>query len=217
MYAQFRTQYPMGSLTSEVLQAQEGHYIVRAIVQVGNTTLATGLSAASSIEQAEDRARARALIVLGIELPTYEPQAHLMEVTESQSAPTARLSAHQLELPSALTAPSELAEWQAIEASSPVRPTLQSESSQTTVPWAELPFSRQDSAPSAPKPASAPLDLSDVITQTDVELKRLRWTTAKGRKYLEQVYSKRSRQHLTTPELLEFLQYLQSLPTPAQR
>jgi hypothetical protein len=63
--------------------------------------------------------------------------------------------------------------------------------------------------------SSQPLgvDLSDIIAKTSVELKRLGWTEAQGREHLQQVYGKRSRQHLTDPELLHFLTYLESLPT----
>ncbi|NJN20152.1 MAG: hypothetical protein HC812_01765 [Leptolyngbya sp. RL_3_1] len=63
-------------------------------------------------------------------------------------------------------------------------------------------------------PMPAPIDLSDVIAQTDVELKRLAWSVADGREYLEQTYGKRSRHDLTDEELLAFLLHLESLPTP---
>ena len=46
---------------------------------------------------------------------------------------------------------------------------------------------------------------------TDVEVKRLGWTTEQGRNYLKKKYGKRSRLHLTDKQLLEFLNYLQSL------
>jgi hypothetical protein len=61
---------------------------------------------------------------------------------------------------------------------------------------------------------SEPIDLSDLIARTNVELKRLGWNNQKGREYLEQKYNKRSRQHLNDEELLEFLHYLESLPSP---
>jgi len=59
-----------------------------------------------------------------------------------------------------------------------------------------------------------PIDLSDVIAQTSVELKRLGWSDVQGRMHLQQTYEKRSRQQLTDEELLEFLQYLQAQPSP---
>jgi hypothetical protein len=60
-----------------------------------------------------------------------------------------------------------------------------------------------------------PVDLSDIIAQTDVELQRLRWDVHQGREFLEKTYSKRSRHDLTDEELLEFLLYLESQPTPS--
>ena len=54
-----------------------------------------------------------------------------------------------------------------------------------------------------------PVDLSDVIAQTDVELTRLGWSSTQGREYLEKTYGKRSRQQLTDDELMSFLLYLE--------
>ena len=59
------------------------------------------------------------------------------------------------------------------------------------------------------------LDFSDIIARSNAELKRLGWTTEQGREYLIQTYGKRSRQVLSDEELLEFLRYLESLPTPS--
>ncbi len=64
-------------------------------------------------------------------------------------------------------------------------------------------------------PLPAPIDLSDVIAQTDVELKRLAWSVGDGREYLVETYGKRSRHDLTDEELLAFLLHLEALPTPA--
>ncbi len=60
----------------------------------------------------------------------------------------------------------------------------------------------------------APVDLSDIIAQTGIELRRLGWTDSQGREYLKTTYGKLSRHHLSDAELLEFLCYLESLPTP---
>lgn len=61
----------------------------------------------------------------------------------------------------------------------------------------------------------APINLSDVIAQTDVELRRLNWSVADGRDYLTSTYGKRSRHDLTDEELLAFLLHLEALPTPS--
>ncbi len=59
-----------------------------------------------------------------------------------------------------------------------------------------------------------PVDLSDVIAKTDVELQRLGWTPEQGREHLIKTYGKRGRTLLTEEELHGFLQYLQSQPDP---
>lgn len=59
--------------------------------------------------------------------------------------------------------------------------------------------------------SSTPIDFSDIIARTNVELRRLGWTNQQGRDYLLQTYGKRSRQLLTDEELLDFLHNLESL------
>jgi hypothetical protein len=59
-----------------------------------------------------------------------------------------------------------------------------------------------------------PVDLSGVIAKTDIEMHRLGWTAEQGREYLIKNYGKRSRFLLTEKELLDFLRYLESQPTP---
>jgi len=74
-----------------------------------------------------------------------------------------------------------------------------------------------------PEPESEPVaevteafDLSDAIAQTSIQLKRLGWNNQQGRKYLEQTYGKRSRHELDDTEMLSFLTYLSSQPSPDQ-
>ncbi|RCJ39814.1 hypothetical protein A6769_04395 [Nostoc punctiforme NIES-2108] len=59
-----------------------------------------------------------------------------------------------------------------------------------------------------------PVNFSEVIAQTDVEMQRLGWTIYQGREHLIKNYGKRSRTLLTHEKLHEFLQYLVSQPTP---
>lgn len=66
LFAQLRSRYPTGALTSELVQVHENQFVVRALVQVSGTVLATGMAAADRVEVAEDRARVRAMEVLGI-------------------------------------------------------------------------------------------------------------------------------------------------------
>ena len=67
LLTQFRTRYPHGSLISELITIDRGQYIVRVTLQVEGIILATGLAAADGVETAEDRARERALLALGVD------------------------------------------------------------------------------------------------------------------------------------------------------
>ncbi|GBE90871.1 hypothetical protein [Nostoc cycadae] len=78
MLAQFQSLYPNGSLISELVKIFQGKYIVRASVQIDGVIRATGLAAADTVEAAEDQARNRALMVLGV---TSSPQ------TQAESSP----------------------------------------------------------------------------------------------------------------------------------
>lgn len=57
-------------------------------------------------------------------------------------------------------------------------------------------------------------DLSSDIAKTDIELRRLGWSAEQGAAYLLKAYGKRSRRNLSPEELLDFLHYLECLPTP---
>ena len=88
---------------------------------------------------------------------------------------------------------------------------------QTESPPANAPDVAAASLPDAPTepidPAvlPAPINLSDVIAQTDIELRRLGWSVETGRDYLEKTYDKRSRHELSEEELIQFLCHLESL------
>lgn len=272
LYLQFQNRYPLGALISELLQIQDGKFIVRVQAQVGGSTLSTGLSAAYTPEMAEDQARLRALEVLGV-YPTsgfstqevkaelisgpralagppnaqFQPQAphysqgqlaaspYPVEATPAHYSQAAMSSPPSTSDPVALLQ-SEL-DWAAEPEQMPLeRPHPGTESQQLPVfpgrnPESSLKPSpanppkrsnRPDSesgaakAASAKPPKSQPVDLSDVIAQTSVEVKRLQWTEAQGRQYLQKKYGKRSRQQLTDEELIDFLQFLETQPTPSQ-
>lgn len=57
-------------------------------------------------------------------------------------------------------------------------------------------------------------DFSSDIAKTDIQLQRLGWTPEQGAAHLQKTYGKRSRRLLTEEELLDFLNYLESLDTP---
>lgn len=64
MLQQFRLRYPQGTLSSDLVSIDRGLYIVRSLAIVEGITLATGLAAATTVEEAEDQARSRALALL---------------------------------------------------------------------------------------------------------------------------------------------------------
>jgi hypothetical protein len=71
-------------------------------------------------------------------------------------------------------------------------------------------FSEEEEASAATPIIAEEIDYSVLKTKIDVEMKRLAWTTEKGREYLISTYGKKSRLLLTNEELLEFYQYLSS-------
>lgn len=95
-----------------------------------------------------------------------------------------------------LTPPEDAAEPQP----QPVEAQPEAVKTQTPVPKNVVEFPSPDT----------PLDFSDIIARTDVEMKRLGWTQAQGRNYLLQTYGKKSRHVLSDQELIEFLSYLES-------
>lgn len=217
--------------------------MVRVWATVEGVTRATGMAAAETLELAEDRARCRALAVLGIKQSpsTQEADAGKMffpEASSPASAPQPATSEMQLQPGSTVSSPLK------------VMPTNQSLTLTTTGGAFNDLFENlgimsatQKESTEEPKgawgsgemdmgtdgslrqnatadeiglEASEPVDLSDAIARTGVELERLGWSNRKGREYLEQTYNKRSRQQLTDKEMLEFLEYLESQLSPTE-
>ncbi|MEM6399597.1 MAG: hypothetical protein AAF757_05095 [Cyanobacteria bacterium P01_D01_bin.116] len=325
MLAKFQSLYPTSSLTTELLEIHHGKFIVRSSVEIKGVTRATGMAAADTIEEAEDRSRARALMVLAMK--AEEPQAEVIEketttspkpslevlsnrslttaataakehpkketesppetqtpVSEtpptsspeetkipiSETPPTSSpqeteipisetppiISPQETEIPVSETPPiSSPQETETLEAFSgedysniysqefdtplPI-PTYNEREIDTPVENPDIPFDSPHEEEATPtkttsasksstgkttkkttkttttkrKKKAEPIDLSDVIAKTDVQMERLRWTPQQGREYLIQTYNKRGRTLLTEEELLDFLQHLESIPTP---
>ena len=64
---QLKQRYPESSLVAEFITYAANEYAVRAVVQVGDRILSTGMAASPNLEQAEDRAKIRAIATLGFE------------------------------------------------------------------------------------------------------------------------------------------------------
>ncbi|MEH2089527.1 hypothetical protein [Nostoc sp.] len=290
MLAQFQSLYPKGSLISELVQIFQGKYIVRASVQIEGVTRATGMAAAETVEAAEDQARTRALIVLGItnappesvvltsnpvspaqlnpSLNTKagfsEPAAYSsIKAEDFVSSQWPAVSDKEISIPPSkernikpevvtssneqygysnaaplndtysqdlgqnfpMTAKQELEFDPPVENleinfdNQPENQTFPAISANNVTPFTPRSYSPQENAttPSLTgkrKKKAEPVDLSDVIAKTDVELQRLGWTPEQGREHLIETYGKRGRTLLTEEELHGFLKYLQSQPDP---
>ncbi|MEQ8384063.1 MAG: hypothetical protein RH949_17045 [Coleofasciculus sp. A1-SPW-01] len=99
------------------------------------------------------------------------------------------------------------------ETPSPVGVTQSSLEPESTPPPPPAQKEAEPDIQSQPK-SETPIDFSEIIARTNVELKRLGWTNQQGRDYLVETYGKRSRQLLTDEELLDFLHHLELEPTP---
>lgn len=237
--AQFRVRYPTASLVSEFLQVHQDQYLVRVAVQQAGTTLATGLAAAPDIEQAEDRARARALEMLGISPATTLPDlpakpALALKSSTSGVDSSLAVSRESLDPPfeDGIEFSFEDGDVPSLPPDDP-EPFPVSSLPQATngavshSPETDLnqlletaaapipPSSLGSPTPIAPVPnsASPPLDLSDIIAETDLEMRRIGWGRAQGRSYLIETYGKKTRQELDDDELVEFLTYLKAQPS----
>jgi hypothetical protein len=284
MLAQFQSLYPNGSLISELVQIFQGKYIVRASVQIEGVTRATGMAGAETVEAAEDQARTRALIVLGmtsslqetVELspkPISSVQLNsslnttggLNESTYSSAKDVDFISGQwsvtttdkeisppsfsgQNIKPDSLTtdtpsATKSDAYSQNLDQSFPATSNQQPEfdtpvetlemmsdrqpenqvfsgiSASNVTPFAPRSYSNQENVGTQigtgkKKKKSEPVDLSDVIAKTDVQIERLGWTREQGKEYLKKTYGKLGRTLLSEEELLDFLRHLESQPDP---
>ncbi|MCL6752800.1 hypothetical protein KBT16_18210 [Nostoc sp. CCCryo 231-06] len=291
MLAQFQSLYPKGSLISELVQIFQGKYIVRASVQIEGVTRATGMAAAETVEAAEDQARTRALIVLGITNAPQQsvafssnpiPPAQLNPflntkggLDESAAYSSAKdedfvssqwpvVSDKEISIPpskvrnikpeivtntneqygysSGASLPSDtyshdlgqnfpVTTNRELEFEPPVESleitfdnqvenqTFPAISANNVTPFTPRSYSPQEDVATPlvtgkRKKKAEPVDLSDVIAKTDVELQRLGWTPEQGREHLIETYGKRGRTLLTEEELHGFLKYLQSQPDP---
>ncbi|MBE9126020.1 MULTISPECIES: hypothetical protein [unclassified Coleofasciculus] len=264
MLNQFRVRYPKGSLIGELVTIDRGQYIVRCLIQVEGTTLATALAAAETIELAEDKARNRALVALGIDptavngslkssiapqevsvLPQPTPPVTTAfspesleptpshEVSSSPSTSsvtsTSKSESKRKKKTTPVVIPPEgddeitVTEEFSVPEMKPLPEEVETpvmaetdlfEPTPDSIPAPSFSESKLDSDTSSQPTPENPVDFSEIIARTNVELKRLGWTQQQGRDYLVQTYGKRSRQLLTDEELLDFLHHLESEPTP---
>lgn len=200
----FWQQYPQGSIVSDLIQIHGDQYVVKVSVSLANTVLVSTLAADANLMLAEDRAREKALTILGIrdfQQPAYEP----INLT---AAPTPDLStgltssfeqpkialASEL-LPNGANLPDNLPEPAVAEiVESPiVEEAAEASPDETTMSIAD-PL----------------LSVTDMIPMINMELKRLGWSKERGRDYMVALYNKRASALLSDDELFGLLQHLQA-------
>jgi hypothetical protein len=237
LFAQLRSRFPQGALVSELVQVHEGQFVVRAIVQVGTTTMATGMAAAEKIEVAEDRARVRAMEVLGISptggATTFDVSARSMSEPPKEVEPSLSSgSMPDISLPAVESlVPEASLPKKTVRKKKEESPEVTPVADLLSFPGLEMPeitsapveFTREpvDYTPDfeddeAEPPAPEPIDLSDAIAQIGTEIERIGWTKKQGSTYLQDTYNKKTRAELDEDELIEFLHYLKALPSKGQ-
>ncbi len=101
MFPQFRSQYPQGTIQTEMLPKQEGKFIFRATISLNQNILSTATAWDTDLEAAEDKAVQRALTFAGISisnsnatpaLPSY--QSNHTDSYSTYSAPEIPLFEH---------------------------------------------------------------------------------------------------------------------------
>jgi hypothetical protein len=240
MFAQFRAQYPQGSIKTEMLPKVDGLHVFRVTVEHSGIVLSTATAADTDIETTEDRAVKRALIMAGVSFnDNYGMKATLMPQQSAKNLSSSLMSRKNAEALPAVTQAavhfeeqldlvelgsnnyqshnyeSEHSYYEEPEYEPSESPPVPKSSTKSVVPGVPVPS--PIAAPTEPTISSvSPVDLSDPIAQIDVEMERLAWDRNMGRGYLQKTFNKRSRQQLSDSELIQFLTHLKSLPTPTQ-
>ena len=215
LFSQFRHQYADGSLTTELLMAHGEQYLVKATISVGEQAIATALAGDTSLAAADDQAKVRVLGMLEVAPKAPEQNGQSGEPSKPAASPAiAPAEPTVVPPPPEAPKPEEPDQPEEPEADDLGRPLDSITPDEAPAP-SEVPASALAAAALEHFDDSNPVDLSDIIAQTDVEMSRLGWSSVQGRTYLEQAFNKRSRQQLTDEELLTFLLYLESQATPS--
>jgi hypothetical protein len=206
----FRERYPTGGILTDILRVEQGLFVVRAEVRVDDRTiLATGLAAAADLEKAEERAIERALEHLGMQTrprTSWSPEPSLTSERKIESEPLRRSmngSFKGSDIGSSLSLSEELDNLE-LDQGPDSSSSLSSSPSRLNKNFSkDLDLSEQ----------AVSIDLSELIAQTNVEMKRIGWMAKQGQDYLQRTFGKRSRQQLDEEELAEFLEFLKNQPT----
>ncbi|CCH67837.1 COG1089: GDP-D-mannose dehydratase [Richelia intracellularis HH01] len=240
--AQFRSLYPTGALITELLQISHGQYIVRATVKIEDVIRSTGMASALNIEEAEDKSRERALMVLGItntsslieDTSLKEITSTLIKASSEENSTIIKevnpeysnkvINQTKSEIPDnvsqtvepLVTLPLEIIREATSDQAKENEPALEERS-------LNIAYSNSSSQNGNEKSREIktikkskeyePINQSDDIAKISAEMQRLGWTMEQGRDYLIKTYDKRSRHLLSQEELKNFLEYLESQTT----
>jgi hypothetical protein len=245
------------SIISELVEIFQGKYIVRVSLQIEGVTRATAMAGADTVEAAEDQARNRALMVLGITNTTREnvavsvsrepvspvtvnPPPKTTTVFNESVPSTGDVARSQWSLDnntkhdtysqtldpsfSGTTSTEEKVDTSAPNLNLVSNPEPELQLLPEIPPSNVTPFTPRSyssvedtgllSGIGKTRRKSEPVNLSDVIAQTDVQIERLGWTKEQGREHLKKTYGKLGRSLLSEEELLDFLNYLKAQPDP---
>jgi hypothetical protein len=215
MFAQFRAQYPQGSIKTEMLPKVDGLHVFRVTVEHSGIVLSTATAADTDIEVTEDRAVKRALTIAGVSFDgNYGMKATLMPQSVNNLSPSAMSRKNTEALPASSQATMRFDEQlDLVELGSNNYQNNQSNNYESEHTYYEEPeyepsetasspkLSTKSAAVTAPVPPpvevtptqsfDSPVDMSDPIAQIDVEMERLAWDRNMGRGYLQLLTSDR--------------------------
>lgn len=235
---EFQAHYPTASLISELLTIYEGKFVVRVAIQIDGVIRATGMATAQTVEEAEDKARSRAIAIVATDpsplraTPTAvaaipePPQTFIPEPlhnpTPSQPlSPTEPVLGLNYDSPTlpipqrAIASPLDQTKSKRA-ASNELAPEDDifgefgkiSDSSSDRSEAPVLSSDRSFVGEPTPTKTSEPIDLSEDFAEISVQLQELKWTPEQESEYLERNYGKTSLQPLSPEQVQEFRRYL---------
>jgi hypothetical protein len=191
VFSQFRSQYPQGSIITEMLPKVDGLHTFRATIKDSDIVLSTATAVDADFETAEDRAIKRALTIVGITFESSYGQATLMPQIQSALKPPIKAVEHFIEPMGGLI--DEPISYESTE-----KYSEKYESDVSVKPKKSERFNQE------------PIDLSNQLSQIMVEMERIGWTKQQGKDHLQNKYKKNSRDQLSATEVFDFLAYLKS-------
>jgi hypothetical protein len=205
----FRERYPTGGILTDLLRVEQGLFVVRAEIRVDDRTiLATGLASAADLEEAEERAIERAFEHLATQnrgKNSWNPEpSERADYAVERSVESGRPRRSMNGLNSSFKGTDGSTRSEAL---SEEFDTLDLGGVKDPSPQRLNNLNQNFVEP------SVSMDLSELIAQTNVEMKRIGWMAKQGQDYLQRTFGKRSRQQLDDEELAEFLEFLKNQPT----